>query len=367
MGNTKKFTKTLLKILKWIAIILVFLIILILIVRLIGRKIYSKAPEGGISEEMYVDINGQKQWISIYGESKDNPVLLYLHGGPGFSTSFLDWEILQKLADDYTVVNWDQRNSGKTLMKDKQDTEPTAELMKSDLLSLTNYLLEYMDKDKLTIMGMSWGTTYGCTFAYEHPELVECVISLSHTISALECDRIQKKLFLEFSADDPEYHALAEKIELSEDRLSENQKIIDELSEKYSDKLEETASEDSGGDINMARAIFFNPYYSLSDYFKFFKNGVLEDSANYYEDFSSDVNGFEKFSLSDRTDYKMPVYILEGKSDVLYEATEEYYRKITAPDKELQSVKGGHTSTMLHSEELNDFVHKIAEKQNAAR
>lgn len=78
-GNTmKKFGKVLFKILKWIFIILVCIIVLFLIVRFIGQRIYSSTPEGGINEEMYVDINGTKQWISIYGQDKDNPILLYL-------------------------------------------------------------------------------------------------------------------------------------------------------------------------------------------------------------------------------------------------------------------------------------------------
>ena len=72
----------LLKILKGLAFIILILIVGFFVVRAIGKAIYNQTPEGGINESMYVDINGTKQWINIYGEDVNNPVLLYLHGGP---------------------------------------------------------------------------------------------------------------------------------------------------------------------------------------------------------------------------------------------------------------------------------------------
>ena len=110
----KKLLKKLTKILKWIGIVLLGMIIILLIVRFIGKMYYKRTPEGGINESMYIEVNGQQQWLSIYGEDQNNPVLLYLHGGPGYSSSLYDYSILRKLAKDYTVVTWDQRDAGKT-------------------------------------------------------------------------------------------------------------------------------------------------------------------------------------------------------------------------------------------------------------
>ena len=100
----KKIFKTVLKILKWVLIIFIVLIVLFFIVRFIGQRINNKTPKGGINETMYVDINGTKQWINIYGQDKDNPVLLYLHGGPGQPTSYEDYPVLRKLSDIYIVI-----------------------------------------------------------------------------------------------------------------------------------------------------------------------------------------------------------------------------------------------------------------------
>ncbi len=66
----------------------------------------------GIDESGFVSIGGIDQWIAIQGQSRSNPVILFLHGGPGEAQSpFLDqfkpWE------NDFTVVNWDQRGGAR--------------------------------------------------------------------------------------------------------------------------------------------------------------------------------------------------------------------------------------------------------------
>jgi hypothetical protein len=65
----------------------------------------------GIAEGLFVDIGGIRQWITVRGESRTNPVLLILAGGPGntlvpLAPVFRDWERF------FTVVQWDQRGAG---------------------------------------------------------------------------------------------------------------------------------------------------------------------------------------------------------------------------------------------------------------
>ena len=86
-------------------------------------------------------------------QDKDNPILLYLHGGPGSSTSLYDYAFTRKWSDAYTVVTWDQRNCGKSCSSEQNDTALTYDLMMSDGVEMTKYLLDYLGKDKITLLG----------------------------------------------------------------------------------------------------------------------------------------------------------------------------------------------------------------------
>ena len=115
------------------------LILLLFLTRWIGQGVNRHAPGGGINKSMYVDINGSKQWISIYGQDKNNPVLLYLHGGPGASTSLYDYAFTRKWSDVYTVVTWDQRGCGKSYQKSHPEAI-TADVMMQDGKAMTEFL-----------------------------------------------------------------------------------------------------------------------------------------------------------------------------------------------------------------------------------
>lgn len=158
------------KVIKRILSILGILILLILSLHSLGSLWNKGIPKGGINESMYVDINGSKQWINIYGEDKKNPVLLYLHGGPGSSTSEIDYAFTRKWADIYTVVTWDQRNCGKSYDKSQKQVKLTKEIFMEDGKEITEFIKSYMGVDKISILGHSWGSIYGANLVLEHPE-----------------------------------------------------------------------------------------------------------------------------------------------------------------------------------------------------
>lgn len=149
-----------------------------IVIMLIGNSINGRAPDGGINETMYADINGTKQWINIYGQDKDNPVLLYLHSS---STSHIDYAFTRKWSDVYTVFKWDQRNCGKSYGTSKTEAI-TADIMMQDGEETTEYLLNYMDKEKITLLGHSWGSLYGANLALKYPEYYESFIGTGQFI-----------------------------------------------------------------------------------------------------------------------------------------------------------------------------------------
>jgi hypothetical protein len=66
----------------------------------------------GIDEAMFAPIGGIEQWITIRGWDRNNPVLLYVDGGPGGATS--PFNVFSRWEKVFTVVQWDQRGAGKT-------------------------------------------------------------------------------------------------------------------------------------------------------------------------------------------------------------------------------------------------------------
>jgi pimeloyl-ACP methyl ester carboxylesterase len=176
-----RIAKVSLKILKWVGIVILSLVVLFFATRWIGQGVNKITPKGGINKSMYVDINGSKQWISIYGKDMDNPVLLYLHGGPGSASSLYDYAFTRKWADVYTVVTWDQRGCGKSYDKLHPQTI-TAGIMMQDGKAMTEFLRGYLQVDKITLLGHSWGSYFGANLALALPDYYDAFIGTGQFI-----------------------------------------------------------------------------------------------------------------------------------------------------------------------------------------
>ena len=347
------------KVIKWILLALLSVIVLFFAVRAIGQVVNRRVPDGGINESGYVEINGVKQWISIYGQDIENPVLLYLHGGPGSSTSSLDYAITRKFSDVFTVVTWDQRNCGKSWSKEQGSIALTEELMMSDAVELTKYLLDYLGKDRLTLYGHSWGTIYGANLALKYPEYYNAFIGAGQMVDLRENETAFIEAAKEWAADDPK---LLEKLsgitedDLSMDYFMEKNRIM----EKYG--YNSSASEI---DYSPVGAVIFNPYYSLADwvdYLRWSRSMSADDSV--YVKFMLDGE-LEKFSLTTGDAYQVPYYNINCDKD--YQTNrfiaQEYFDSITAPTKKMYYLENaGHLSPLYRSEEISGIIHEIAEE-----
>ncbi len=142
------------------------------------------APHG-IEELQSLDVNGCTEWLSIRGRDRRNPVLLYLHGGPGSPTMPEAWTFQRPWEDYFTVVQWDQRGAGKTYASnDPQAIAPTmtAEQMIADTEHVVAYLLKHLDKQRLFALGHSWGSFPGMELARRHPEWLHAYIGTGQMI-----------------------------------------------------------------------------------------------------------------------------------------------------------------------------------------
>jgi len=149
----------------------------------------GKPLPGSIAELATVRLGGQDQAVMIRGHNTDKPVLLYLSGGPGQSDLPYARVLYGDLEQDFIVVGWDQRGTGKSYAALDPTTSLTLDQAVSDTLELTRYLIERFDEDKIYLMGESWGTTLGVLAVQRHPELYYAWIGSGQMVSQRETDR----------------------------------------------------------------------------------------------------------------------------------------------------------------------------------
>jgi pimeloyl-ACP methyl ester carboxylesterase len=148
-----------------------------------NRKIVSP---GGVDEMIKVRINGIDQWLSIRGKDRRNPILLFLHGGPASPAMPEAYTFQTPWEDYFTVVQWDQRGSGKTYEANtEQAMAPgmTVDGMTDDAAHVVQYLREHYGKQKIFLLGHSWGTVLGVHLAQLHPDWFYAYISVGQVVN----------------------------------------------------------------------------------------------------------------------------------------------------------------------------------------
>ena len=145
---------------------------------------------GSVAELTTVDLGGHELGLMIRGASTDNPVLLFLAGGPGGSELGAMRRHLPELEKHFTVVTWDQRGSGTSYEElDPVDTV-TLDGYVSDTIALTNYLRDRFDTKDIYLLGQSWGTTLGVLAVQEQPQLYRAFIGTGQMVSQSATDQI---------------------------------------------------------------------------------------------------------------------------------------------------------------------------------
>jgi proline iminopeptidase len=148
-------------------------------------------PEG-VEQLQAVRIGGIRQWVSIRGFDRRNPVLLVLHGGPGYTAMPSSWYFSRGWEEYFTVVHWDQRGAGKTYAaNDPALVAPTLtpERMLADTEELVRWLRRELGKDRIFVLGHSWGSYLGLTLAQRHPEWLHAYIGLGQLVDTRESER----------------------------------------------------------------------------------------------------------------------------------------------------------------------------------
>ena len=148
-------------------------------------------PEG-VERLQPVRIGGIEQWVSIRGFDRRNPILLVLHGGPGYTAMPTSWYYSRGWEEYFTVVHWDQRGAGKTYAANDPavlDATLTPERMLADTEELVRWLRREFGKQRIFVLGHSWGSYLGLSLAQRHPDWLHAYIGLGQLVDTRESER----------------------------------------------------------------------------------------------------------------------------------------------------------------------------------
>lgn len=162
-----------------------------------AREIVADArrivTEHGVERLEAVEIGGVDQWVSIRGADRRNPVLLILHGGPGYVSMPTAWYVTRGLEDYFTVVHWDQRGAGRTFAEAADGDAMLASMsyarMVADAEEMLAWLRAEFGKARIFVLGQSWGTLLGVELARRHPEQLHAYIGVGQIADMMESER----------------------------------------------------------------------------------------------------------------------------------------------------------------------------------
>jgi len=160
-------------------------ILSLLIMVLFSNNLLAQSPTSYDT----LSVGNIKQVVSYTG-NKDQPLILFLHGGPGSSRMKQAASFSNILQQHFLVIQWDQRETGRTLALNKSAVPITLELMENDTYELIKLLLKKFNQKKLYLVGESWGTVLGFKMAEKHPELLNAYIAFSPVVDQSKSEKI---------------------------------------------------------------------------------------------------------------------------------------------------------------------------------
>jgi pimeloyl-ACP methyl ester carboxylesterase len=302
-----------------------------------------------------VNLNGSEQWISIRSKDAHNPVLLFLAGGPGGSQLVTERRALAGLEDHFVVVNWEQPGAGKSFdAVDRSKLTPNRYV--TDAQKLVLNLQQRFGKEKVYVLGESWGSALGIMMVQRYPELFHAFIGTGQMVAFLENDLICYDFALRLAAERGDIKQVEKLKQQGPPPYYDRDvalKSATSLMETFNYMNKNPAIANAGFNTLQDLA---GPEYGLYDKINFVR-GLLDTFGVVYPqlwdvDFRKQAKRLE-----------VPIYFLIGRHDVNAppKLTEEYFNLLSAPHKELiWFEQSGHNPWMNESEKFVDMmVNKI--------
>lgn len=312
----------------------------------------------GVDEEAYVTLGGQEQYVLMRGMNNDNPVIIYLHGGPSSPDTYVTYGFTDYLIDEYTIVAWDQRGCGRTyfhnIESDPQNTTASFEQAKADLDELVDDTLERFGKEQVIILGHSYGTILGSEYALEHPDKVSAYIGAAQVVSLEKADIYSYEDALEKAMDagddTSELTAAFEAFQTSSD-LMDMMKLRSLTSNYHPVNI---------SDKSTWMAVT-SPYFGLDDFRWFLKqSGDMKAYFALNRQLFDATLAFDAYANGLK--FEMPVYLISGTCDWIcpIDSIQEYAKEIFAPEVCVELIDGcGHNVQYSSPEAFAERVKRV--------
>lgn len=323
------------------------------------KKIRSN---NGISEIQYLDINNTKQYVLIRGKDKSNPLLLFLHGGPGASATALLRKFNSELEDHFTVVYWDQRNAGKSYSKKTSKEEIRVTKYVEDVDTLVSYLKNKFKVYKIFLVGHSWGSRLGLYAIQKNPENFIAYVGIGQELASYEGELISYQFTLKKAKEVNNLKAVKELEEIGEPQSGDYTKMYKNGFwglVKQKDWLLKLGGERYGKTkyTDWIFSIWFSREYSFLDLIKYGKSSGFSAGNIIYDPNFNNIDLFKQIP-----EVKVPVFFISGAYDfnTPWELVQRYTNTLKAPHKEfIKFEKSGHSPVFEEPEIFNKEIIRI--------
>jgi pimeloyl-ACP methyl ester carboxylesterase len=314
----------------------------------------------GIDEAMFVPIGGINQWITIRGQNRDNPVVLFLHGGPGTPTNLLDFPMAPAWTPSFTLVQWDQRGAGKTFASGGTSAaDMTIDRMAQDGIELTQFLRGYLHKGKIIIVGHSWGTVLGVHMAKARPDLFYAYVGTGQIVDVPQNESVNYDRLLDKARDRGDTKAV-------EALKASGPPPYKTMGALRTEQIWATTYEQADSYLAQEQSSsLYAPMYSLKDLYH-----AVESIRFTLDTFigPSMVGPLMTANLKSLgSDFALPMFVFEGPDDYITspELAKGYVDMLNAPQKEFVMLPaGGHFAVFTHPDaflkEMNSRVRLLA-------
>lgn len=145
-----------------------------------------------------LSLGGADQYVLIRGHNRNNPILLFLHGGPGMPSMYLAHAFQRALEQDFVVVHWDRRGAGKSYSALGATDRPTVRQTLEDTFELTRHLQHRFGQERIYLVGHSWGTYLGLLAVKERPEYYRAYVGMGQVAAdAARTNALRRKFVLQ--------------------------------------------------------------------------------------------------------------------------------------------------------------------------